>query len=439
MTNLKTDDFLSCARLAPAGPAVSANAPLKIDIGALPANFQGVVQHLTKVYNVPQEFIALAALTAVGAALGGNVKFKVFSHENRPCLWLMVVAKSGGGKTAPMREILRPLQKIDKAMVAEYRKKYAEWRDAESQLKKGDLHSPKPIKQQIICSKSTGAAREQILNDNPRGALLFRDELRAFFKDLNSYGGTSDVEDMLSIYQSEPLKVDRVSDDNIRYADAPFMPIMGGIQTSVMRETFCNDFIKNGFFARFMIVDFEPTAEVGLGDAVARDIAEMWEAIILRAYEIGSSEIVLTATEAGRAAYKQGFDALMKKAYMTVPERDEEYNEYRSTAISKVAFSVARLALIAHVLKHLNAALIPPIDADAITWAYNCAPYLCASQMRAYDLIVGMKKKKEMSVTEIYRAVADLCVRRGTPLNQSLFAQAVGDSQPHVSRALKNN
>jgi hypothetical protein len=215
------------------------------------------------------------------------------------------------------------------------------------------------------------------------------------------------------------------------------MPIMGGIQTSVMRETFCNDFLKNGFFSRFMIVDFEPNPGVGLGEGVSLDIAEKWGSIIKRAYDIGSEDITLTATDAGRTTYKEEFDKLIQSAYVNVAERDEDYNEYRSTAVSKVAFSVARLALIAHVLKNLNAATLPPIDAETIKWAYNCAPYLCDSQMRAYDLIIGNKRKKEMSVAEIYNAVNDLCTRRGVTFNQSLFAQAVGDSQPNVSRALK--
>lgn len=413
------------------------NAECRLSTAGLPERFVNFVNHVAEVNNVPTELTLLSALTTAGAAIGGGITSKVFNHENRPCLWTMIVAKFSDGKTAPLRDIMRPLQELDKRKVYEYRENLKAYKEAEAG--KGKNTMPKPRKEQIICGKTTGAAREQLLNENPRGAILFRDELRGFLKDLNGYGGTSDIEDMLSIYESMPLKVDRASDDDLRYCEHPFMPILGGIQSKVLRESFSKDLLNNGFFARFAVVYFD-TCEDRLGRELSPDIANSWANMIYKLRDFGNTFREFRATAEAQSVYETESIKLKKAGRVPDPAMSEDYNEYKAGAYSKTLYVVARLALIAHVLKVVDYGCMypyPDIDADTMRWAFSCAPYLCAMQMKAYDIIAGRREDKPLTTDALIRAINRHVTDRHLELNQSELARMLGTSQPNVSRALR--
>ena len=79
---------------------------------------------------------------------------------------------------------------------------------------------------------ATVEALARRLAENPRGCLLWRDELSGWAQSMNSYKGGkgSDRQFFLSLWSSMATAVDRVSEVNPLILDQPFLAITGMIQ-----------------------------------------------------------------------------------------------------------------------------------------------------------------------------------------------------------------
>lgn len=418
-------------------PTENANKDCHLPLDGLPRKFREVVEAVASAHNVPTDVTLMSALTVAGAALGALVSSQVGSHKNHACLWTMIVAKSSAGKTAPMRELMRPLQELDTKMIAEYREKLDAWKQTECKRKSDVEGTPKPKKTQIVCQKATGPARMEMLASNERGVMLFSDELRGFVKSLNSYGGVGETEELLSIYSSEPIKSDTIGDEYIRQCNTPFMPILGGMQPGMLRNTFTKEDIVSGFMNRFTVIEYERKRAAGIGQAVERKVCEQWDKIITSLRGLGNIKWNFGATDEARGLYEQTYLHICEMSEQIEANRDDDYNEYKESALQKISYFVARTALILHALKIVERVPDypfehPQIDADTMRFACDCVPYFTIMQMRAYELWAGTTAKKPLTQKEVILAVNEFCTRKGRELNQSAFAELIGANRSVV-------
>lgn len=415
----------------------NANKDCHLPLDGLPVKFREIVESIAKAHNVPTDVTLMSALTIAGAALGAHVTSQIGSHKNHACLWTMIVAKSSAGKTAPMRELMRPLQVIDNKMINEYRETLEAWKSQESKRKSDVEGTPKPKKKQIVCVKATGAARMELLANNERGVILFSDELRGFVKSLNNFGGTGEEEELLSIFSSEPIKSDTIGDEYIRQCNVPFMPILGGMQPGMLRNTFSKEHIISGFMNRFAVVQYERKRAAGIGQAVDPHICKQWDEIIESLRGLGNIVWNFNATADARKLYEQTYLRICDMSEQVELDRDDDYNEYKESALQKISYFVARIALITHVLKIVERAPRypfehPDIDIDTMRFACDCVPYFTTMQMKAYEFWAGATAKKPLSQKEVVLAVADLCRRKEKELNQSALADLIGANRSVV-------
>lgn len=433
------EDLIYEIKSAPTASIKSPNAEFTISTDGLPERFVSYVKHVAEANNVPLETTLLSAMCVAGSAIGGYVSSKVLGHTNTPCLWVMVVGKSSANKSNPIKSIMRPILEIDAQLDKKNKSDLKAWRELDKKAKNG-TSAPKPKKLQAYSGKTTGAARCQFLYQNERGGVMYRDELNGFLKDFNGYGGTSEAEDMLTIFNGDTIKIDRKGEDEIMLIKSPFMPILGGIQPRVLREDLDKTYLNNGLLARFAVV-FCRSEKIDVGFSIDASQENAWNDIVMKLRDFGNTKRVFNATKEATEYYHAEAINLFKNGSSEDKDRDESYNEYKDTAYSKVLYSVARLALIAHVVKIVENNTqypYPDIDVDTMKWAFSCAPYLCQTQMQVYDMVVGQQEKKPMSMGEIVKAVADLCKRRGVPFNQSEFARMIGAAQSNVNRALNS-
>lgn len=420
-----------------ATPTENANKDCHLPLDGLPKKFREIVEAIADAHNVPTDVTLMSALTIAGAALGANVTSQIGSHKNHACLWTMIVAKSSAGKTAPMRELMKPLQELDNRMVEDYRKTLEAWKSQESKRKSDVEGTPKPKKKQIVCVKATGAARMELLANNERGVILFSDELRGFIRSLNNFGGTGEEEELLSIFSSEPIKSDTVGDEYVRVCNKPFMPILGGMQPGMLRNTFSKEHVISGFMNRFAVVQYERKRAAGIGRAVEPHICQQWNRIIESLRGLGNIVWDFKATAEARQLYEQTYLRICDMSEQVEADRDEDYNEYKESALQKISYFVARMALIIHVLKIVESApqypfAHPDIDIDTMRLACDCVPYFATMQMRAYEFWAGATAKKPLSQKEVVLAVAELCRRKEKELNQSALADLIGANRSVV-------
>lgn len=433
------NDILGDIKVTTSKPSKSLNADFRLPTDGLPTEFISFCQHIAERRSVPLEVPLMAALTAAGAAAGAYVSSRMGGYENYPSLSTMIVANSAKGKSQPLKDIIAPLVRLDNQLATGYKEKMQEWTTANA---KTSNPTPKPQKTQFICDTATDAARMEFVCDNPRGGIMYRDELRAFFKGLSGKFNEQAVEHALEIADCGRVKIHLKGADELKIADISFLPILGTIQNGVLRDTIRPDFIANGLLQRFnpVVIDgakFEIAPE---GNGIEPDKSAWWSRTVDSLRSLGNIKWEFRPSVDAAKAYSQEYEK-WRLAFSYSEQDGDRYNEYKIQAYTKTLISVHRLALIAHLLKIVAAApnyphAHPDIDADTIKWAFSCVPYIVNQKMKVYELICGVPKPR--TDADIIRDVAEMVRRKGKTLNQAALAEATGIARPNINAYLNN-
>lgn len=129
---------------------------------------KSVINDHSDSYGTPKELWAMAFLSGISAAAGKRFRL-ITDYTNFPQLWLMVVGRSGSGKSEPFNAAFRRLNEVDRERFLEYQAAYKEW----EQEKAG---SP-PRWEQICINDSTPEGLFHVLSHSENGLTLYRDEL----------------------------------------------------------------------------------------------------------------------------------------------------------------------------------------------------------------------------------------------------------------------
>src|SRR5439155_13579805 len=104
---------------------------------------------------------------------------------------------------------------------------------------------------------TTIEALGELLQDNPHGLFVARDELDAWFKSFTRYkgrGGGTDRPQWLELHRAGTLRIDRLTRDRPRLAvRRAAVSLTGTIQPSVLRDALDIDALLAGLGARFLL------------------------------------------------------------------------------------------------------------------------------------------------------------------------------------------
>ena len=135
---------------------------------------------------------------------------------------------------------------------------------------------------------STVEALIGALRDNPRGMLIYKDEIDSLLSNFNRYNG-SDEGYFLSLFSGTPFKYSRKSNNEHIFLANPYCSIIGSTQPGRMCEQFGGERMMNGFSSRFLKVYPEINAMPSWNDTIMPDgILEEWEHIIRKVVGIVS-------------------------------------------------------------------------------------------------------------------------------------------------------
>jgi hypothetical protein len=178
----------------------------------LPDSIAPWVDDIADRMQCPPDYVAVAAIVALGATLGRKVGIKPQSKTDWvvvPNLWGVIVGRPGAMKSPAMAEALKPLRRLEALARDEYAATLADFnvamdehklkredatRRAREALKKGiadiadllDLSEPPaPAMKRFIVNDCTYEALGEVLAANPNGVLAYRDELVSLLKTLD--------------------------------------------------------------------------------------------------------------------------------------------------------------------------------------------------------------------------------------------------------------
>ena len=159
---------------------------------ALPEPIRGFVDAGARAINCDPSYLALPLLTALAAAIGNPRRLALRSDWRvPPILWSAIVGESGTGKTPAFHLVLQPVRERHRRALERYKeaarqhdvacarweKEMAAWKRAKHALGDPPEKPEPPQAQRFIVNDITVEALAPILQENPRGVLLARDEL----------------------------------------------------------------------------------------------------------------------------------------------------------------------------------------------------------------------------------------------------------------------
>lgn len=369
--------------------------------------------------------IALSAIFAtVGVAMGKRVIIDDGKYRNYPCLWVCVVAPSGSNKSTPIRFFLQPLKDRDSYNYGVYREELRAYRQA------GDDKGDKPVFKQYVISDSTPEARNQVLSVNPNGILLYRDELKGMIDDFCRYAKSGELSQMLSMFDSDTIVVNRKSDEPLLIKD-PFMSIIGSIQPSVLVDTFGNDnMMNNGFNQRWLFCYPESGMpemynDVSIPQSVISDWKDFIYNLIMYDFSVMGGKIYIRG-EAKRV-YIDYYNSLqIKKAGA---------DDYLSSVYSKLQIHVIRWAGVAHILGNSPTSI--DITPEEMEYSVRCMDYFERCALKVYRMLLeGRGNRHEVKSMGKEEMIANVyhCT---SPVSQRAVADALGITKQYVSKCLK--
>jgi hypothetical protein len=237
--------------------------PVKeFDYRILPDAFRPWVQDVSERMQVPPDFVAAPLMVTLSAVVGRKVGIQPKRYDDWtvvPNLWGAIVGRPGLLKSPALKGALAPLSKLiseagerHKEAKREYEREVelhqarVEWYTAEKRklAKAGDMSAvenfindnspedePEPPREcRYRTSDATVEKLGELLNQNPNGLLLYRDELVGWLRGLDRYGREGDRAFFLEAWAGDQgHDVDRIERGSL-HVPALTMAVLGGIQ-----------------------------------------------------------------------------------------------------------------------------------------------------------------------------------------------------------------
>jgi DNA polymerase I-like protein with 3'-5' exonuclease and polymerase domains len=332
----------------------------------LPEPVRAYVEQAATALGCDPAYIALPALAAVASAIGNSRVIQLKRGWTEPSIvWSVIVGDSGTLKSpaylravGPLFATQRRLLEEYKRQKAEYKKDLAAFKEAKKNFVDGEGDDPgeppeEPTLRRVVCSDTTIEMLAVILQANPRGTLVARDELAGWLGSFCRYkgkqGGT-DLPNWLELFRAGTLVVDRkTGEPKTIYVTMAATCITGGIQPGVLAKALTADFLDSGGAARLLIamppkrrkqwteLEVHPDAEHAYTVALERAMTLEFDE-----GEDGPEPHVLKLSAEAKALWVEFYNDWA--AEQTAAEGE------MAAALSKLEGYAARLAMLHHVV-----------------------------------------------------------------------------------------
>jgi hypothetical protein len=240
----------------PTIPLADAPAAPAFPVEVLPPALRQFVIDAAGALACPEDYIAVPLLTLAGAAIGASRAIQIkHAWWERACLYSAVIGPPGSVKSPALKLVAAPFYHEQSRRMANHRRRLITWEEDE---KKG----PKPTASTAYVNDVTCEALAVILQDNPRGVALIRDELTAWITAMDQYktkGRGSDRQFYLAAWGGEPVAVHRKVQD----MSHPFVSVCGCLPPDLLNWLHGEGPIADGFLDRLLFSYPESTSAVG--------------------------------------------------------------------------------------------------------------------------------------------------------------------------------
>jgi hypothetical protein len=350
----------------------------------LPDAFRAWIEDISDRMQCPPDFPAVGAMVALSAVVGRQIAIRPKRRDDWavvPNLWGGVVGRSGIMKSPAVAETLKPLHALEVQAREEHQDSLqdyeaaklvaeAEKRHAQDEIKKAikEQRDPMALAKEIANQEASEPARRrylvndttveklgEILNANPRGVLLFRDELTGFLRMLDREGCEGSRAFYLEAWNGAGgFTFDRIGRGTIDI-EAACVSILGGIQpgplSAYMRRVAEGGGDDDGLVQRFQLVVWPdvPTAWIDRDTPPNPDARG-------RAYSVFERlDHIETQTMGAESTNRVGESPFLR----FFPEAQEIFTEWRTELEHRIRKGDESPMIVSHLSKYRS--LIPSL------------------------------------------------------------------------------
>ncbi|OAN88968.1 hypothetical protein A8B84_10335 [Marinobacter sp. EhC06] len=393
--------------LPPDNPEVM---PLPME--ALPEQIRAFVDDVATRQQCPPDYVAIAALCGLSAVVGNKIRVCPKQHDDwglTPNLWGAVIGGPASSKSPAVGAALAPLKGMERAAWQEYEAEKTEYeaelklsqiekKQAEDTAKRlskkgdkegarealrasvGDIEEPTP--KRFIVNDSTIEQLGVLMNQNPDGLLLVRDELAGWLSKLEKEEGASDRAFYLECYEGDNSHTtDRIGRAIVR-VEKMTLAVIGGIQPSKIAPLIrgaVRGHGNDGFVQRLQL-------------AVWPDIPKSvkWHDVppnddIYNAYADCFHRLAAIPREGKRARFDEAGQAMFIDWWeeMQAESRGDDVHPVLSAHLQKMPKTVAALSLIFELIETEETT----ISEHSLAMALELTDYLKSHAKRLYAIV----------------------------------------------------
>ena len=377
-------------------------------VECLPEPIRSFVLGGAKSIGCDPSFIALPVLSMAAAAIGNTRRLCIKRGWIEPAiLWTCIVGDSGSSKSPALELALRPIRQRQQKAIQLHRELMQEFED-DSLVYERDVASwkrsktggdppeqpTKPIAERLWCDDQTVEALALMLQQQPRGMLLAKDELAGWLGGMDQYKGGqgSDVSRWLEMFGGRQMIYDRKTGDHRTiFVPMASMSITGGVQPEVLARSLGRAYFENGLAARLLLA-FPPRQKKRWTEAdIDPDLELQMAALIDALYGLqpGTDEsgdlkpLIVGMNSAAKAAWIEFYNE-------HAAEQMDMHGDL-SAAWSKLEGYAARLALVVHFIRVVAAdrslTTTEAVDQSSIEAGIKLSRWFGSEARRVYGIV----------------------------------------------------
>jgi hypothetical protein len=423
----------------------------------IPESLRGWLADIAERLQIPLDFPTVPALVLSASIIGNQLRIRPKRRDDWTVtanLWGANVGRPGAMKSPAITEALKPARRLVKDAEADFARRLKAWefdrtaaearraavRDAMKKAAKAgkDLEAfrermeeeeaQEPQERRYLANDSTVEKLGELLNQNPRGLLVFRDELTGWLRSLDDERRANDRAFFLEAWNGDGSYVyDRIGRGTLKI-DCVTVSIFGGIQpgplASYLRGALGYGEGDDGLMQRFQMMVYPdlPAEWRNVDRWPETEAKNRAFEVFRRLSEINPQDVGAEMDEEGRAFLRFADDAQELFAeWFTDLNRALRSGEFEHPALeahfSKYKSLMPSLALIFHLCDLADGspgAYVSSVSLPAAEMAAAWCEFLMEHAKRIYGLGIGATAMQARTLAAHLRGgdLADLFTAR---------------------------
>ena len=419
-------------------------------IDIFPKPMQNYIMECNQKLDSNIDYMGCSLLWLISVCIGNSIEIEVKKGwiENAS-VWLSLVGKAGIGKTPSINNIVFPLQKINSREIKKYYKemeKYDAYNSLSPKEKKESVEVNQPSKSQFIANDITLEALVDLHQDSDNVVGVFKDELAGWLKDMNKYRAGSDLEFWLSCWSGKSVSFNRKTAKS-SFVEKPFIPVLGGIQPSILNSFYTEENKDNGFMDRMLLSFPDSVIEMYNENEMEYEVLDWYKENIVSFYDTlkriikrDSENSIIPLTAVFLPEAKDEWKRIFNK--ISNYQNDDNENEYLKSMYPKQKSYIPRFSLLIHVFDEFfsDGGNSLGVSKESVLKAEKLSNYFIATAKKVKMNSIEINNMKSIILNNKNKSIKEQFIeiyKKNPDINKKDVSESLGVSVQMIYKYIK--